>query len=129
MSVKRKDNRTRTQYKLTWQRKDRMPRTAVYANMATVQKRIALMGPEPWQYLDVEPDDLMCCDGYMCGCLGITWREHFMQKREERGWQPIQWIKIEARKITVTPWEQVSEEGQYIEPADSDLFRPEEEGL
>lgn len=109
---------TRTQYRLTWQRKDREPCQKIYANMKMVEKRLALMGPEPWKAIGKDPDACHCCSSPDCGCDGITVREYMEEVRKEKGWTPVQWVKIEARQVTTTPWNQIREEGAFVEPSD-----------
>lgn len=107
----------RAQWSVVWKRVDSLPKRKRYWSRAQAEHRALLLGPEPWLYeMDrwekkpKDPDSRMCCDGYVCGCGGLTVRQHYEQRRAElveSGMPPVEWVRIERRTVEVTPWEEV----------------------
>lgn len=105
--------RTVTEYRLLVQRTGNAVKDWRARSMKAVERRIGLLtSPEPWRfYGDREnrskgPDDYFCCAGTyhnQCGCGGSTMRQEAELKRKDL--PPIEWIRLERRQITTTPWE------------------------
>jgi len=95
--------RSRTEYRITVKRAGRQPRVVLRYGEATARKYLTLLGPEPWKAYappGADADTLQCCDGYECGCGGLTWGEASDEKRKH--YTPIQSVTVEAR---VRVWE------------------------
>lgn len=90
------------QFRLRWKRVGCPEKRKLYWSERAAQRRIDLMGPEPWKALGKDPDDRMCCDGHMCGCGGQTWREHLLDRGDM---PPLEYTMIESRKVTQGDWE------------------------
>lgn len=109
--------RTRKQYRVISERGegDQYSRAVkTFGSMKAVEKRLILLGPEPWRaYTDKGPDELQCCpDGPYdeCGCGGLTVRQASDERRKDL--PPVTSIRVEQRTITTTAWEPVESSGQ-----------------
>ena len=109
--------RTRRQFRLTWQRAANeeagfvlpMVKSKTFASMKAAQRHIRILtSDEPWREWapDDGPSDLVCCPGHQCCCGGLTRAEDRDQKRAEL--PAIEWIRIEERTITSTPFVEIS---------------------
>ena len=109
----------KTEYRVVWKRRGLKRKSKRYMSLKAAQRRIALMGPEPWVALEVNPDDYHCHKGSSayneCGCDGLTWREHLLNARnqpsheEDSGMPALEYAFIETRPLA--PWQPLSEEG------------------
>ena len=90
------------QFRLRWKRVGFKEKRKVFWSERAAQRRITLMGPEPWKALGKEPDDRMCCSGEECGCGGDTWREHLLSNRGDM--PPLEYTIIESREVTLGNW-------------------------
>lgn len=99
------------EYRVVWKRRGHPRRQKRFANLATAERRVRLLGPEPWTaYPECRsPDDRYCCEGWQCGCEGKTWREYTLGARynasygEHAGMDPLEYVRIERRPLA--PWE------------------------
>lgn len=105
------EDKVRYEFRVVWKRHGFHQKSKRYATLKAAERRLTLMGPEPWIALQVDPDERMCCSGYECACGGQTWREHLLEVRntprhpEDTGMPAIQYIRIEKRPLS--PWEAV----------------------
>jgi hypothetical protein len=101
------------EYRVTWKREGNKPKSKRFAQKASADRWAIILGPEPWKAYGHDPDALACCGGTPagepCACGGLTWREHWMQRRQDahgaKGIPPIEYIRITRR--TVGPWQAV----------------------
>ncbi len=96
--------RTVRQFRLRWKRVGRPEKRKLYWSERAVQRRIDLMGPEPWKALKRNPDDWYCCPGtrdYECGCGGRTVREALLDRGNM---PPLEYTRIESREVTLGEW-------------------------
>ena len=97
--------KTKRQFRLRWKRVGYPEKRKTYWSERAAQRRIDLMGPEPWKALGKDPDDYWCCPGtpiHQCGCDGITVRERLL----DRGDMPtLEYTRIESREVTLGEWE------------------------
>ena len=99
--------KTRLRYRVVSKREGSRPKVCVYATLAAAQKRLVLLGPEPWKAYGKGPDDLKCCaGGYECNCGGRTEREVTDDMRAEM--PPLEWVRIDVREVT--PWRPLESE-------------------
>lgn len=89
------------EYRVTWQREGCRKRVKRCALESTAERFMKLLGPEPWMAYDQDPDELDCCNGYMCGCQGRTVREVSDFRRKEM--PRLEFARIERR--AVDEWE------------------------
>jgi len=89
------------QFRLRWKRVGCKEKRKLFWSERAAQRRIDLMGPEPWKALGKAPDDRMCCNGYMCVCGGQTWREHLLDRGDM---PPLEYTIIESREVTLGKW-------------------------
>jgi hypothetical protein len=104
----------RTAYRLTWKREGYEPKRKLFRSRVLALRRMRLLGPEPWtadprvEDGKRRPEDYDCCDGYECGCAGLSIRDAYLERRKSGGDYPpppIEWIRLEERTVTETPWE------------------------
>lgn len=103
----------KTEYRVVWKRRGLKRKSKRYMSLKAAERRVRLLGPEPWTALDVQPDDYVCCRGERadreCGCNGETWREHLLGARNgamyegDGGMPPIEYVHIEKRPLAA--WE------------------------
>lgn len=98
----------RREWRVVWKREGRKEKNKRYRTHAGAARWIQILGPEPWTAFGGRPDDYMCCSGNpdSCGCGGMTWKEHWEEKRLEI--PKLEWTRIESR--TVGPWEVESDD-------------------
>jgi len=95
--------RTPMEYRVVWKRAGMKQKTKRYASLSAAQRRVTLMGPEPWLAFAADPDELHCCSGHECGCEGATWREYLLGSRangwkaDDEGMPPLEYCRIEKR--------------------------------
>lgn len=113
--------RTRTQYRVISERGEGLDYSRTVktcGSLKTVERRIVLLGPEPWKaYTDEDPDSLKCCEGGLyqeCGCGGLTWRQDSDEKRKTL--PPITSIRVEKRTVTTTAWESLASDEHALAP-------------
>lgn len=97
-----KSTRVTIEHRITWKRVGNPPKSKRCARRSTVERFLALLGPEPWRAFKREPDELFCCSGHDCGCGGDTVRDHFLGERKDL--PPIEWIKVDSRMVETSPW-------------------------
>jgi hypothetical protein len=90
------------QWRLRWKRVGYKEKRKVFWSERAAQRRIVLMGPEPWKALGTEPDEHRCCSGEQCGCGGETWREHLLSSRGDM--PPLEYTIIESREVSLGKW-------------------------
>lgn len=97
------------EYRVVWKRFGFDRKTKRYATLPGAQRRVRLLGPEPWTALGVDPDEKACCSGHECGCGGLTYREQMLADRNGRYYPTetpmpeCEYIRIERRLLS--PWE------------------------
>jgi hypothetical protein len=92
------------QWRLRWKREgeDRISHHREYATEKTALRWMRWMteGPE-------KPDEKACCDGFACGCGGLTnkqqWDEHYEDMR------PIVFMELSRREVG--EWEKTADWG------------------
>lgn len=97
---------SKREYRVVWKREGLKRKTASYATRSGAERRVALMGPEPWVAFGESPDALFCCPGTRadeCSCGGRTIREQSDATRHDM--PPIEYAYVEGR--TVGAWERV----------------------
>ena len=95
-------NRTVRQWRLSWKRVGFPEKRKLYWSERAAQRRIVLMGPEPWKALGKDPDARWCCDGRECMCGGDTWRDYLLGSRAHM--PPLEYTRIESREVTQGEW-------------------------
>ena len=102
-----KHDRTRQQFRLTWNRGETVC-AKTFATRAKAERHIRILtADEPWREWAPKkgPDDYVCCRDSVyseCGCGGLTCAQERDEKRKDL--PPINWIRIEQRTITSTPF-------------------------
>lgn len=103
----------RYEFRVVWKRRGMHQKSKRYANLKAAERRVLLMGPEPWLALELEPD-AVCCSGLECGCGGRTNRERLLGERlqtrhpDEDPMPPIEYMRIERRPQSA--WEPMPNE-------------------
>jgi hypothetical protein len=101
-----------TEYRVVWKRRGMPRKSKRFQTLKAAERRVLLLGPEPWRAFEALPDDLHCCSGHECACGGETWREHLLGQRTEPrgpdddGMPAIEYIHIEKRPLG--KWEPVN---------------------
>lgn len=85
------------EYRVIWQREGFRKKRRKFAAEKNAERFMKLLGPEPWTAFDQDPDDMECCDGYMCGCTGMTIREWSDHQRKEM--PKLEFARIERRQV------------------------------
>ena len=85
------------EYRVVWKREDGKKKTKRYATLKGAKRWMTLLGDEPWKAYANNPDDKYCCDGDLCGCGGITWKQHFEFHRQSL--PKIEYIRLEQRDV------------------------------
>lgn len=100
----------RFEYRVVWKRQRGKRKNKRFATLKAAERRIRLLGPEPWTAFERDPEEPWCCNGqYECGCGGITVREHLLEQRsasggpEDDGMAPVEYVRIERRSVAA--WE------------------------
>jgi hypothetical protein len=94
----------KTEYRVVWKRRGLKRKSKRYMSLKAAERRITLMGPEPWKALGLDPDE-RCCSGLECACGGRTHREILLEQRNGRmheddaGMPPIEYVFIEQRPL------------------------------
>lgn len=97
------------EYRVVWKRRGMDRKQKRYQHLQAAERRMLLMGPEPWRALDLDPDE-QCCSGLECGCGGRTHREILLAARnnprypDDSPMPPIEYIHIERRPLSA--WEE-----------------------
>lgn len=93
-------------YRVVSKREGRRTKYKTFATIKAAERRLALLtSAEPWKLKDPRNniDEVVCCDGYECGCGGETHGEAFeafkketatlldayIEKRPVGDWQPL----------------------------------------
>ena len=103
-----KGSRTVAEFRVSWTRGPdaeghTMRKSRTFGSMKTAQRRIDLLGPEPWKAFGREPGDFDCCSGRECACGGLTVQQVSDDRRKTL--PPIGEIKVTRRTVTRGPWE------------------------
>ncbi len=86
------------EYRIVWKRVGLDAKRKRVVHRKTAEKFAALLGDrEPWKRLGQDPEKLACCDGYECGCGGLTVRESFAQQFGDM--PDLEFVRIESREI------------------------------
>lgn len=84
-------------------------KVTVYATLKGAQRRLMLLGPEPWRALGRDPDALWCClNSRECSCEGVSVREAMERDRATLPVLVDAWIEARA----VGPWSKVDGNGR-----------------
>lgn len=95
---------SKTEYRVVWKRRGMNRKSKRFQSLKAAQRRVLLLGPEPWLALGLDPDE-RCCSGLECGCGGRTNRENLLAQRNtpihpDAGPMPeIEYIRIESRPL------------------------------
>ncbi len=89
--------RNPNQYRVIWKREGIRRKTRTYATRKAAERWMILLGPEPWKYVDLPPDEVSCCDGYQCDCQGASVREMFEADRKKI--PPLEYLTLEKRPV------------------------------
>lgn len=84
-----------------------MPRKSKrFQTLKAAERRVKLLGPEPWTAFDRNPDEPYCCSGYECACGGMSVRDTLLEQRkvghgdpDDTGMPDIEYIRIEKRPL------------------------------
>ena len=110
--------RCSAQYRVVWKREGWVkPKKKNYWTKKGAEKLLALLGDEPWKAFGKEPHELYCCNGYMCGCGGHTWREMLMEGRKD--FPRLEYARLEQRTVVMGDWEQNPSHHDGAAPAPS----------
>lgn len=89
------------------------PSVKEFKSLRAAQRRFALLtSPEPWRAYGQDPDSQLCCDGWNCGCRGLTVRESYMEKRARL--PKLVYARIDRRKVG--EWESLEQQGSEVQP-------------
>ena len=112
MPTKQPTQRTRTQYCVVSKREGNNVKRKTFFLLKLVMDRVGILtSPEPWRFYGPESDrereatEYACCAGTRydeCNCGGLTLAEETAEKRKTL--PPIEWVRVEQRTITTTPW-------------------------
>ena len=100
---------SRTQYRVTWLRKDLTVRHRNCGNSRAKAERCVAFVEGHYQaaYPDRKPDAYWCCSGHECGCGGLTvaqkWEE-FAAWTDRDGMPPAPLVFVRIETRTVEPW-------------------------
>lgn len=100
----------KTEYRVVWKRRGLKRKSKRYMSLKAAERRITLMGPEPWKALGLDPDE-RCCSGLECVCGGRTNRERLLDDRKgsmyegDDGMPPLEYAYIEQRPLAA--WQQL----------------------
>lgn len=91
------------QYRVKWKRVDSRVKRVNYVSRKRAENRLLLLtSDEPWLAMGKSPDEFVCCDGYECGCSGMTIREE--SDRLRAAMPALEYARIECREVG--PWTQ-----------------------
>lgn len=105
-----------TEYRVVWKRRGMDRKSKRFASLKAAERRVKLLGPEPWTAFNRDPDEPYCCRGHECGCGGLSLREHLLDQRaqtmgsDDNGMPPIEYVRIEKRPLG--EWQQVQHTGE-----------------
>ena len=107
---------SKTEFRVVWKRRGQPRKSKRFMSLKAAQRRVRLLGPEPWTAFEQDPDERYCCSGHECGCGGRTLREHLLAQRAEgNGYDPegggmpaVEYVRIEQRPLG--DWSPVSED-------------------
>ena len=87
-----------TEYRVIWKREGaRKPKRKEYRTIRGLERFLKLFSDAPWEACGNDPDELMCCSGYQCGCGGLTWRE--WHDGQTAALPNIEYMRIEEREV------------------------------
>lgn len=99
----------RLEYRVVWKRSGQHRKSKRFATLKAAERRVRLLGPEPWTAFDRDPDEPWCCnlDNRQCACDGETLREKLLRQRAEGnghgddsgGMPAVVEIRIESRPM------------------------------
>ena len=97
--------RPREEFRVVWKRVGCRPKAKRFVRRSIAERFMQLFGPEPWSVFadrgeNPNPESLVCCCGYQCGCGGLTYRQQSEERREN---QPgLEYVRLDVR--VVGPW-------------------------
>lgn len=83
------------EYRVVWKRVGIRAKSKRFATLRAAERRALMLGPEPWLAQKRDPDSLNCCNGYECGCGGVTVRQY---------WEGLEIPKLEYIRIDHRPF-------------------------
>lgn len=89
------------EYRVRWKRKGLREKRLILQKRHAAERRLVLLGPEPWLALGRAPDSFACCSGYECGCGGFTIRQSEEKEREKM--PALEYAAIDEREVN--EWE------------------------
>jgi hypothetical protein len=107
---------SRIEYRVVWKRRGQHQKSKRFMSLKSAERRVLLLGPEPWKAFGVDPDEQHCCHGHECACGGATWREYLLEQRDKPGYEDagpmpaIEYIRIDQRPLGA--WCALREEAQ-----------------
>jgi len=85
------------EYRITWKREDSDVRHRVFKTIDGADRFMTLFGEKPWEAYGENPDELECCDGYGCGCDGLTHRQKSEKRRSSM--KKLLFLRKESRVV------------------------------
>lgn len=88
------------EFRVVWKRSGLRKKERVCKRLTTAEKTLTLLSgkeDDRLAVLGLDPDDYHCCNGYQCGCGGVTNREWY--RRGLYGLQPLEYARIERRRV------------------------------
>lgn len=86
-----------TEYRVKWKREGLKAKIKVFQTRAAAERRLTLLGPEPWKAMGREPESKWCCSGYQCACGGVTVREESENTRKTM--PRLEYVQLEKRQV------------------------------
>lgn len=95
----------RQEFRVVSKRAGMKRKTREFRTRRGADRRMLLLGPEPWLAFDGRgPDDFWCCAGSPeCGCGGQSVREYHAARRAEL--PAMEYFRLEVRDVG--PWEAI----------------------
>lgn len=92
------------EYRVVIRREGQRPKYRKFVKWSAVERLLVLLGDQPWKAWapDVDGNEVECCDGYMCGCGGMTYAEGALKVREQM--PKLESITIQQRQVGI--WEE-----------------------
>ncbi len=87
----------KTEYQVFWKRAGLRWKMKTFKTRKGADRYLEFFGPEPWKAFGKKPDDLICCNGHECNCMGATHREQSEAQRESM--PALEFIGIRVRAV------------------------------
>ena len=94
----------RVEYRVAWKRVGHDAKSKIYQTAAGAQRFFTLLGSEPWTAYENEADELVCCSGMECGCMGLTHRQYTELKRKDM--PSLVYCRIDVRRVD--SWQEIA---------------------